>query len=574
MGDLKGLFIDRKMVGILLVFIFLGITLVSALILATNTLSGLRAYSTMQSYWTESRKDGTFELLRYLETGALRHLDNFDENMELIIDARYVRNELISESPDYDLVREKLLSIHTQPGDISNMINIFERLHSLEHLSEAVQFWEEANQVIEEFEKIAVELRESSAPDEAEIEFYTNRIGELDQDLRRQKDIIAASLSEGTELITRVIIIVGLALGGILLIFGVLLSYRFLNSIKMWARVTDISEQRYKSLFEQNPNIVFSLNIEGKVTSGNDAFFNLSGYSEEDLGAKDLNSFPIAGDLNDVEKRFEEALKGKPQNFEIRWNSSSGEIITLYATMLPIRIDGVIEGVFVISEDISYQKYAESKIKSQLDEKISLLGEVHDRVKNNLALISSMLQLQEHFLSDEVAIDYIESTISRIQSLAKVHERLYQTENFSSVQLDEFLKELITSVQKTFKNVNPEVDIILNVNPVKLDIKQAIPCGLLLNELIMNVFKFAFKGKKSGTLMIELTEQNNLVEIKVKDNGNGLPKDFDLENQSTLGMTLIRTLSKQLHGEMSIQGSNGTEVAIKFNSKTGVLKSA
>lgn len=571
---MKGLFIDRKMIGILLIFLFLGVTLVSTLIVATNTLSGLRGYSTMQTYWTESRKDGTYELLRYLETGNKEHLDNFDESLEIIREARDIRNELTSESPDYELVREKLLLIHTQPRDIKTMINIFEQLHSVEHLSNAVQLWDEANQVIEELENIALQLHQMPTPDEAEAEIYRNQIWELDEDLRSQKDVIAESLSEGTALITNIIIYMGVALGGILLIFGSLLSYRFLKSIKHWGKRIDISEQRYKSLFEQNPNIVFSLDDSGKITSGNDAFFQLSGYSREDIEVKDLTSFPVAGNIEDVQKHFDEALSGNPQNFEVRWNSTSGEVITLYSTMLPIRIDGKIEGVFVISEDISYQKFAEEKIKSQLEEKNSLLSEVHDRVKNNLALISSMLQLQEAYLKDEFAKTYMESTISRIHSLAMVHERLYQNENFSSVRLDEFIKELVASKKNLFVEEGKHLDVILTLSPVKLDIKQAVPCGLLLNELILNAFKFAFKGRSKGKLTVELTEQDNFVTIKVKDNGIGLPKGFDLDNQSTLGMTLIRTLSKQLKANLNIHSNGGSEFSFKFNSVNGILKSA
>lgn len=571
----QGLYVDRKMLGILLIFIFLGISLVSTLIIATNTLSGLRAYSTLQSYWTESRKDGVYELARYLETGDVQHLDDFDNALELIRDARYVRNELISNSPDYDLVREKLLAIHTEPRDINTMIKIFERLYSLEHLSDAVQLWEEANQVIEELEEIALHLRQRSEVAEVEAEKYIARIWELDNSFRLQKSNITASLSEGTQLVTNIIILVSLALGGILLICGTFLSYRFLKSIKVWANRIDMSEQRYKSLFEQNPNVVFSLNDKGVLVSGNEVFYRLTGYTKEDLQVKDLNSFSFSNNIQDIEGRFNQALKGQPQSQEIRWQQLSGEEIVLHATMLPIRVDGEIEGVFVIAEDVTYQKFAEEKIKSQLKEKVSLLGEVHDRVKNNLALISSMLQLQEAYLDDEIATEYLESTISRIKSLAMVHERLYKTENFTKVRLDEFIHDLVASIQKSFQEEEPrQLDIKINADPVKLDIKQAVPSGLLLNELILNAFKFAFKGRQSGELLVELKEHEDYIEIIVKDNGVGLPDNFDLKNNSTLGMTLIRTLSKQLKAQIHFESNDGTEFRFQFNSTSGMLKSA
>lgn len=353
----------------------------------------------------------------------------------------------------------------------------------------------------------------------------------------------------------------------ILVSSGSLLSYRFIRRINQWARIVEISEQRYKSLFEHNPNAVFSLDKHEVIVSGNDVFEQISGYSKKDIAFENFKVLLAPAEREMVKANVSKVLKGDPIEFETVWTKKDGDMITVHLTMLPIYVDKLIEGVFVIAEDISYQKYAEQKIKKQLEEKIYLLSEIHDRVKNNLALMSSLLQLQINFIDDSDAQQYLKSTISRFHSIAMVHGKLYQTDNFANIRMDNFIRELIAQIQKRYYRDSDNVEVEIDVDPVTLDIKQAVPSGLILNELIMNSYKFAFNGKKSGKLSVSFNNKGDNVMANVSDNGVGLPEDFDINSNSSLGMTLIKTLTKQLKADMQIQNKVGTSISFHFESR-------
>lgn len=566
-GDIKGLYIDRKMVGILSVFVLLGICLVVSLVVATNTLSGLRAYSTMQGYWTEARNDGTSELILYLKTGNSDHLDHFTDVTRLIRDARELKMELDRESPDYQRVEEKLLAIKTNPRDINKMITTFERFHTFDHFSNAVAMWDSAINLINRMEDVADRLREKSVSgnlQEREIAAYLELVRSIDDQFRDHKDVVSASLSEGTHILQLAIIWLSVMMGSIIVLSGFMLSYRFLNRIKVWAKIIEISEQRYKSLFEFNPNAVFSITKDGLISSGNNAFLKLTGYRKEEIDMEHIESLAPSFEKKLIRESLKKVSKGIAQSFESSWKQKSGEIVPVQMTMLPIYVDEKIEGVFLMAEDISFQKYAEERIKKQLEEKTSLLSEVHDRVKNNLALMSGMLQLQDQYINDETARIYLKSTMTRIHSMALVHERLYQTETFANVRMDEIVTELVESTGKTYLSEPDLVNIHIDAEPLTLDIKKGISCGLLLNELVSNTFKYAYNGHKQGNLWVTLQKDQKKLALTVKDDGEGLDDDFELNTQSTLGMTLIRTLVKQLHGEIDFNNNNGLEVRVSF----------
>lgn len=567
---LKDLFIDRKMLVILAIFVILGLSLVGTIILATNTLSSLRAFSTIQTYWTEARKDALYELINFTETGNEQHLSGFHSSLELIHDARNLRLELMKESPDYNMVRELMVKIDVNPNDISSMIVTYERLHSFAHLSNVVSTWNEADSLIQDLVNLSQEIENLISRNELSnqlAQYYISRIHEINDEFRQHKDLTAAGLSDGTRLLRLVIIWVSVTLGAILVISGLLLSYRFLKRIKRWAGIVEISEQRYKSLFEYNPNAVFSLDKEGLIVSVNDAFERISGYFRKDIERKKFNTLLPLSVREDIEGKVSQVLKGNPQNYETHWVKKDGNTITVHITMLPIYVDKNIEGVFAIAEDISFQKYAEEKIKHQLDEKTFLLSEIHDRVKNNLALISSLLQLQSSYVDDPSVHDHLNSTVSRIHSMAMVHERLYQTDNFANIRMDEFIHKLTEHIKTSLNSLSSTIEIVIDSDPVTLDIKQAVPSGLILNELISNSFKYAFNGSDVGKLKVSLHKKGSQITVGVKDNGKGLPENFDLNTQSTLGMTLVKSLINQLNAKLMIENCNGTCVTFSFQSR-------
>lgn len=227
----------------------------------------------------------------------------------------------------------------------------------------------------------------------------------------------------------------------------------------------------------------------------------------------------------------------------------------------------IIAGVVVFS-DITSLKKAEEKIKASLAEKEVLLKEIHHRVKNNLQVISSLLYLQSKHIKDEKALQMFVDSQDRVRSMALVHEKLYQSKNLAHINFFEYIKDLVNQLNRSFSNNQNKIKFNLNVNGIQLDIDAAIPCGLIINELVSNAFKYAFPTDKKGEITVEL----NLIDsqyyrLLVSDNGIGLPLNFDLKNCKSLGLKLVKTVVDQLDGKIQIFSNSGASFEIIFLKK-------
>ncbi len=213
------------------------------------------------------------------------------------------------------------------------------------------------------------------------------------------------------------------------------------------------------------------------------------------------------------------------------------------------------------------RKKIEEKTKSSLMEKEVLLKEIHHRVKNNLQIISSLLNLQADKIEDEAAKEkYIES-IGRIKSMAIIHELLYKSKNLSTIKIKDYLTELVNYISQTY-NIANNIKINLNVNVINefIDISRAIPCGIIINELLSNAFKYAFPGNKKGEVTVEFgnLEVKNEYHLNVSDNGIGLSKKINRADPETLGLQLIYSLVEQLDGKINVTSKAGTSFSINF----------
>lgn len=555
--------------GILVVFTVLGIFLTISVIVATNTLSGLRGYSTFQVNWTEARKDAAFHLLNYINTGDDVYLVGFKDAMQLIDNASNIRSELKAEDTDTAYLRKLFIECHTVPDDIDNMIRTYQWFHSFGDFQIAIQEWIDSDGTMREMEELANEaqmlVNTNSLTLERQQEL-TNQVLALDQRLRGSKLRLAAALSSGTQLLNFIMLWIAVSLGLILLITGGMLSFRFLKSIKNWEREIEINEQKYRSLYEQNPNAVFSLSRDGLLISANQVFEKAVGMRAEVLRGSTIDRFVEKSDIKKLQFHFHRTLEGTPQHYETAVVLKKSAPMHVEVTNLPMVVDGEIIGVYGIARDITYRKEAELKIKEQLEEKTHLIAEVHDRVKNNLALVSSLIQLQQNLSKQPSSGSFFDNTISRIHSMAMVHERLYQNETFSSIRMDEYVNELLETIQRKYSSPSANVELITQTNPVTLSIKQSIPTGLLLNELLVNAFKHGITEDK-GKIEVYLSQEDDEVVIKVSDTGPGLCEDFDLKQAKTLGMTLISVLLRQLDADYQLSNEEGTTFTIRFNGK-------
>lgn len=203
-------------------------------------------------------------------------------------------------------------------------------------------------------------------------------------------------------------------------------------------------------------------------------------------------------------------------------------------------------------------------ITNALADKEVLLKEIHHRVKNNLQLISSLLRLQSKDVNDPAAVEALKEGRNRVKSMALIHQNLYQDESLVSVNMKLYIEKLCNNLFLNYKVNHKKVELLTDIDDVKFDINQIIPLGLILNELITNALKYAFKPDKKGQLSIELKEQRNnkVVLLTVKDNGIGMPKDFDVEKTNSLGFKLIRSFAQMLNAKYSVFNKNGTVVQL------------
>lgn len=330
---------------------------------------------------------------------------------------------------------------------------------------------------------------------------------------------------------------------------------------------------RTNAIFDSSENtLLFTLDTNLEVTSFNRHFKNYFDYQTR----KDLNiGIPI-------EKYFEQILspiklryfrylisslrKGKSHQLELKFINVYNEKKWMEVFLNPIfDLNGNLSEISLVSHDITFKKNYEKEILTSLKEKEVLLKEVHHRVKNNLQIISSILNLQSSYVEDEKILEIIEESRHRIRSMAIIHENLYQTTNFSSINFKNYSRELVRNLISSYQfNKDLEVDLIEKVELVELNLDQAIPCGLIINEIITNSMKYAFPNRKKGKIYLELKEKNTNITLVVGDDGIGLPKEFNVKEAETLGLQLVMTLVEQLDGNIKIETSKGIKYFITF----------
>lgn len=290
-----------------------------------------------------------------------------------------------------------------------------------------------------------------------------------------------------------------------------------------------------------------------KILFVNDAFEVITGYSRNGVLVKTLNL--LKGPKTSMKQinRLSEAMQQwKRCETEIINYKKNGEEFWINISMATVKdADGDYNHWICIGRDITERKQREVMLKESLKEKETLLMEIHHRVKNNLAVVSGMMQLQALEEEDENLRQKLTDSIGRIKTMASIHELLYQSESFSKLEADKNIKKLVSEIVNTFQT-EVKLEISFALQPISININQAIPLSLIVNEVITNVLKHAFNEQEQGTLSVTMREKDNTIHIDIADNGKGLPPDFTkFESNNSLGMQLIETLSSQLKADYS-----------------------
>lgn len=330
-----------------------------------------------------------------------------------------------------------------------------------------------------------------------------------------------------------------------------------------------IENQKFtKSIIESSLDMICATDKEGKIIEFNEAASHAFGYTFDEV--KNLSPKILYAD----EKEFERVHK---QIYSL--GSFSGEItnirkggttfISFLSASLLLSPNGEIIGTMGVSRDITESKRAEKQLKEALKEKEILLKEVHHRVKNNLQVISSILNLQSSYVNDENTLNILKESQNRIKSMAFIHESLYQNKDFAQIKFSEYVVNLANNLVHSYGLNNKLIDLKLEIDEVFLNLDDSIPCGLIINELVSNALKYAFVDKNKGEIEIKVKNKGDKIYLSVSDNGVGLPKDFNIENTQTLGLQLVSSLTEQLEAELkwSSKKDKGTKFELEFKIK-------
>jgi PAS domain S-box-containing protein len=309
--------------------------------------------------------------------------------------------------------------------------------------------------------------------------------------------------------------------------------------------------------------------IESDTMSYSDELYNIFGIEKFDFKIN-YNSFldnTHPDDRKFVEENIQKVLKEeKPFSYayrilrpdgSIRIVSSRSEVI-IGENGQPVRIIGT-------EQDITERKAAEDKIKASLQEKELLLQEIHHRVKNNLQVISSLLSLQSRHINDPEALEIFKESRKRVSSIALVHEKLYQSKDMASINFADYIETLAKDIFNFSINSAQNIKLNLDLEKLCLNIETAIPCGLIINELLTNSLKHAFPEGHNGEIYLGFHGENNgRITITVADDGIGLPSNINITNPDTFGLQLVYFLNKQIKGNIDLDVENGACFKISF----------
>ncbi len=332
------------------------------------------------------------------------------------------------------------------------------------------------------------------------------------------------------------------------------------------------AEEKYRGIVENAPMGIFQSSPDGQFHHINPALAQSFGVGspEELVTLIRTANFPLAVSQEQREQMLREIHEAGDEilKYELQYTPPDSPPLTMHLSLRVVRKTpkGEIAYIEGFVEDITERKQAEAKIRTALQEKEVLLKEIHHRVKNNLQFVSSLLKLQSRYLKDAKARALFQESLSRLQTISLIHETFYRRGNLSQIDFGPYLDELLTHCARVYGGSARRPVIRASVQDVVLDLNTAIPCGLIIHELIANSFKHAFARRRNRCIEIDfrLDPGSGLYMLAVRDNGRGLPASLDIRNAKSLGLQLVNKLVEQLDGALQCKTGAGTSITITF----------
>jgi PAS domain S-box-containing protein len=334
------------------------------------------------------------------------------------------------------------------------------------------------------------------------------------------------------------------------------------------------SQKMLESILETVPDIIYRVNEKGQINFISNAVTNY-GFTPYEFMGRDIHEFVHPDDYAKSWWHLKTRRTGerKTRNFEVRLFKNPHN--QKYPVFM-LESEGVFRDnkkqIFVgtqgVMRDISLRKKAENEVKKSLKEKESLLREIHHRVKNNMQIILSLLSLQMKEIKNQEVQDILLESQNRIMSMAIVHESIYKTDNFTEIDMEYFIKSLYSQIAQSY-NIKNAITFCFFLEKIYVSLDSSVPLSIILNEIFSNIYKHAFDSFENATVTVKMKKlKNNRGRIICEDNGCGLPKNINTNEPVTMGLSLIKNLTKQINGDLIYEELNpGTRIIITFDTQ-------
>ena len=327
------------------------------------------------------------------------------------------------------------------------------------------------------------------------------------------------------------------------------------------------SEERFRMAVECLDEGLLITDLDDVVLYVNSRIAELTGYRRDEMIGRPAYELILPPDQwPDLQERNKQRSAGHSGHYEIEVVRKDGSRFWAANNAMPyLDANGKVIGTLGAITDITERKEAGRQLQQSLEDKEVLLKEIHHRVKNNLQVISSLLDLQAQHFPDESFRAAFTDSQNRIRSMALIHERLYRSTDLARIDMGEYIQDLALSLFSSYNDENRDIALQTDISAVELDVDQAMPCGFIINELVSNALKYAFIDGGKGVLYISLKPgDGDLLELVVRDTGVGLPPQFDYQQSTSLGLRLVHTLVQQLRGTLQVSGDGGAEFKMSF----------